>query len=199
MRLFDPTELYTDAIVDRGVAWRKGTVDECNPLLASSHYLGPLTSGSLIFVGSVEGEIVAAQVWRRNPTARRLPQDGTWLELARWCLTPAAGENGGSRMHRHAVRWLKREVPAATTLLSYSDPSQGHTGALYRSCNWVWRPTWHRILPPPTGNGCWSEGERQEVKDRWVFVLKPDARRQELLSIKYETARVAYEDLMLRG
>jgi hypothetical protein len=56
-------------------------------------------------------------------------------------------------------------------------PIQGHTGALYRACNWWWAPTWHRLRPPPTGNGSWTEGKQEAVKDRWVFPLQPDAAR----------------------
>lgn len=162
------------------VVWRLGTLAEANALLRTSHYLGPMRSGGrLIVVGDLDGEIVAAQVWRL-PTTRRLPCDGTWLELSRWCLTPAAGENAGSRSHKHAAR-LMRPL-GVRTLVSYSDPSHGHTGALYRSCNWRWAPTWLRLRPPPTGNGNWGQVEtRQSVKDRWVFhVTKADPARASL-------------------
>src|SRR5581483_9052253 len=55
--------------------------------LAANHYLGPVARG---FACSDEwGVLVLAK-----PTARRLPQDGTWLELVRWCLVGA--RNGGS-------------------------------------------------------------------------------------------------------
>jgi hypothetical protein len=68
--------------------------------------------------------------------------------------------------------------------VSYSDPSQGHTGALYKAAGWVWLPTWHRLRPPPTGNGSWKSGKRQAVKDRWVYILRPDDRRDEILRVK---------------
>jgi hypothetical protein len=172
--------------IDRDdVMWSVGGPAEANPLLSRSHYLGPLTSGghALIIIGSRHGEVVAAQVWRR-PTSRMLPADGTWLELSRWCLTPGAGDNAGSRMHRYAVRLIRDALPHVTTLVSYSDPSQGHTGALYRACNWTWAPTWHRLRTPPTGNGAWIPGVAQAVKDRWVFAVEPDERRPEVLHIE---------------
>ncbi len=173
LSLFDlPTEV-PDAY---GVAWGPGSVDEANDLLRRAHYLGPLYSGGaeLVICGRRDGEVVACQVWRR-PTSRNLPNDGTWLELSRWCLTPAAGPNAGSRCHRAALPDLRRLK--ARTLVSYSDPSAGHTGSLYRACNWLWAPTWHRLRPPPTGQGDWGTG-RQEVKDRWVFhVTRTDPAR----------------------
>jgi len=142
--------------------------------LTARHYLGATGRG---FAWSDEyGVLVLAK-----PTARRLPQDGTWLELVRWCLVGT--KNGGSRQWAAVSRWLRSERPEVTTVVSYSDPSAGHTGALYKACNWQWAPTWHRLYPPPTGNGDWGSGP-QSVKDRWVFALRPDARRSELLRVK---------------
>lgn len=172
-------------VIDRDdIMWSIGGPSEANPLLSRHHYLGPLTSGghALIIIGSRCRETVAAQVWRR-PTSRRLPADGTWLELSRWCLTPAAGENAGSRMHRHAVRLIKEHLPHVTTLVSYSDPKHGHTGALYRACNWLWRPTWLRLRPPPGGHGAWTPGKPEAIKDRWVFPVRPDATREDVTYI----------------
>lgn len=177
----DLLELY--GYVDRaGVVWRLGQAWEANLLLARHHYLGPLRSGArLTVIGTMDGEIVAAMMWK-HPTSRRLPSDGTWLELARWCLTPAAGSSAGSRMHRWSLRLIREHYPQTTTLVSYSDPTQGHTGALYRACNWQWAPTWHRLRPPPSGSGDWGTG-RQEVKDRWVFCIQRDQVRRDVLAV----------------
>ncbi len=173
-------------IADRvGVTWSVGSLLDANPLLLAAHYLGPVRSGgsTLVVIGSRDSAVVAAQVWRK-PTSRHLPNDGTWLELSRWCLTPEAGSNAGSRHHRAAVRLIKQRFPAVTTLVSYSDPSAGHTGSLYRAANWLWAPTWLRLRPPPTRQGAWRPDSRQEVKDRWVFLLGKDERRAELLDPK---------------
>lgn len=160
-------------------------VPEVAPLLSAEHYLGPVRSGRYAFAGWVDDALVAAMVYRW-PTARHLPNDGTWLELVRWCLTPTAGENAGSRMDRWVRSWLRQNAPNVTTLVSYSDPSAGHTGALYRACGWKWAPTWHRLRPPPSGNGSWGHGN-ESVKDRWVYELGPDDRRGEVLRIKDES------------
>lgn len=159
-----------------------GTIEDANALLRERHYLGPVEWGWLVLCQWVGGHVVGAMVWK-HPTSRRLPADGTWLELARWCLTPEGGQYAGSRMHRAAVRELRRRFPAVTTLVSYSDRSAGHTGALYRACNWRWRPTWQRLVPPPSGGGSWDGVTRQEPKDRWIFALGPDARREDVLRL----------------
>ena len=173
--LIDPTA-RTDSL---GVTWRVGGIDEANWLLERNHYLGAISSGLLVVVGETSSGIAAAMVWRR-PTSRRLPL--WWLELSRWCLTPSAGPNAGSRMHRHTVALIRDLLPETTTLVSYSDPSHGHTGALYRASNWLWAPTWLRLRTPPSGNGNWGSGQ-QSVKDRWVFPLRRDSRRESVLAI----------------
>lgn len=154
-----------------------------NQILSASHYLGPIHRG---FTYRDEfGVLVLA-----NPSSRRLPQF-RWFELVRWCLlgTP----NGGSQQWKRACRWLRETRPDVTTIVSYSDPSAGYTGALYRASNWLWAPTWHRLRTPPTGNGKWTtHGKTEAVKDRWVYPLTDDHARAAILSLKDESLRRRY-------
>jgi hypothetical protein len=165
--------------IDRhDVMWDVASLEEVNPLLATSHYLGPMNAGGaqMVIAGRKNGRVVGCQVWRQ-PTTRHLPPGGTWLELSRWCLTPELGENAGSRMDRYAKMLLRSR--GVLTGVSYSDPSHGHTGALYKACNWHWAPTWQRLRPPPTGAGSWDGITQQSVKDRWVLhVTKRDPQRE---------------------
>lgn len=147
--------------------------EHVNAFLAAHHYLGPAARG--VAWSDEYGVMVLA-----NPSSRRLPQR-TWLELIRWCLV--GQRNGGSRQWARVRRWLLDAYPTVTTVVSYSDPSQGHTGALYKACNWTWAPTWHRVQPPPTGNGSWQHGVPQGVKDRWIFALRPDEMREQYLTL----------------
>ncbi len=147
------------------------TVAAVSALLSARHYLGPSRRG-VAWVDEA-GCIVLAR-----PTGRRVPY--YWLELSRWCLlgrTP----NAGSTQWAKFVRDVRKRYPECTTIVSYSDPSVGHDGALYRACNWWWAPTWHRLRPPPSGNGSWRPGEAQAVKDRWVYPLRKDPSRVHLL------------------
>lgn len=143
-------------------------------ILASQHYLGASKRGMAWH--DKFGVIVIA-----HPTARRLPT--TWVELTRWCIT-SKEDNAGSRQWASFSRALREARPHVTTVVSYSDPSVGHTGALYRACNWLWAPTWHRLRPPPSGNGAWTAGKAQSVKDRWVFPLKDDPERVARLRVR---------------
>ena len=153
---------------------RVRSISEVNGFLRQWHYLGAARRGWAWVTD--EGVMVWA-----NPNSRYLPHD-TWLELIRWCLRP--GKNNGSRQWGGFRRWAFKNLPDITTLVSYSDPSVGHTGALYRACNWTWAPTWHRLRPPPTGNGSWSAAGQQSVKDRWIYPLRADDERPEILRIK---------------
>ena len=152
------------------------TVDiaSANVLLAAHHYLGPIKSGRAIFAGWVDDVMVACQVWR-HPTARMLPSDGSWLELSRWCLTPEAGRNAGSKMMAWVRRWLRREMPQVATLVSYSDPVHGHDGALYKASGWTYAPTHHgqrydaNGVGYPSGHGSWDGATRQSPKHRWTL------------------------------
>src|SRR5690606_37756509 len=115
-----------------------------NMLLAAEHYLGPIRAARYVHAGWLDDVLVAAMVWRW-PTARMLPADGSWLELSRWCISSAAPKNTGSRMMGWAARTLRARAPQVETLVSYSDPSQGHVGALYKASGWIEAPTHHTL------------------------------------------------------
>lgn len=140
-------------------------------ILRAKHYLGPTARG--VAWHDEFGVLVLAP-----PTSRRLPR--TWFDLTRWCIT-STEKNAGSQQWARVHRAIAASFPDVTTVVSYSDPSQGHTGALYRACNWLWAPTWHRLRPPPTGNGTWDGKTIESAKDRWVFLVRPDPQRVQLL------------------
>lgn len=143
--------------------------------LDSKHYLGSKGSRVRLCYEDEHGVICFS-----SPASRRLPKD--WLELSRWCIR----EGGiGSKQWKHCRRWLKSRSET-TTIVSYSDPSVGHTGALYRACNWIWAPVWHVLREPPTGSGI-RGGKLQRAKHRWVFLLKPDNRREQILRLQDES------------
>ena len=154
------------------------SVKSVNPILVERHYLGPCRRGAFAWRDE-HGVMVFAK-----PASRRL--SGSWLELTRWCLN--GQPNGGSQQWARFSRWARVYLRQYTTVVSYSDPAQGHTGALYRACNWLWAPTWHRLRPPPSGNGNWS-AKQQSVKDRWIFPLAFDPERVAMLRIEDDALR----------
>lgn len=158
--------------------YETATASEVAPLLAAHHYLGPTKTARVAFAAWTPDNVMAAcQVWRW-PTARMLPNDGTWLELSRWCITPACPPNTGSSMMGWARRWIRRNMPTVHTLVSYSDASKGHNGGLYRASGWVHSPTHHtdRLhangVGYPSGHGTWDGVTIQHPKDRWTTTIR---------------------------
>lgn len=143
--------------------------------LNQGHYLGAAGARARLIYQDEHGLIVFSA-----PSSRRLPQD--WIELSRWCLRDGGH---GSQQWRACLRWLQGRTQAST-VVSYSDPSVGHDGALYRACGWLWAPTWHALRPPPTGGGM-RAGKAQAAKHRWVYLLTPDERRAAALDLRDET------------
>lgn len=143
--------------------------------LNAAHYLGARGARARLLYEDAHGLITFS-----GPTARRLPP--TWLELSRWCLV----DRRGSEQWAACLKWLRARAPECSTVVSYSDPSVGHDGALYRACGWVWAPTWHVLREPPTG--CGKRGGRvQRAKHRWVYLLRPDPNRADLLRLRDAT------------
>lgn len=155
------------------------SVRETYTTLSEHHYLGPTKAAGFAWKDE-HGVIVFAA-----PRARGVPH--RWLEIVRWCIV--GGKNAGSMQWAAVLPVIRKQRPDCTTVISYSDPSQGHDGALYRACNWLWAPTWHRLRPPPSGNGAWTDAKVQAVKDRWVFPLLPDEERAAVLSVKDDALR----------
>jgi hypothetical protein len=145
--------------------------------LDRSHYLGSRGARSKLLYEDEHGVIVFS-----GPSSRRIPS--SWLELSRWCILQGGK---GSKQWAACLRWLADKTQA-TTIVSYSDPSVGHTGALYRACGWWWAPTWHVLRPPPTGGGM-RGGRINPAKHRWVFLLRPDPDRSAILELKTATLR----------
>lgn len=170
--------------VPRGWVQPSAVADE----LERYHYLGPTSRG--VAWTDERGCLVLSPT-----TSRRLPAG--WLDLTRWCLLHRA-PNAGSAQWAEVWRVALARFPNATTVVSYSDPSVGHDGALYRACGWLWAPTWHRLRPPPSGNGSWDGETNEAVKDRWVFLLRPDAEREAMLAVKDDSIVRAHPEWSYR-
>lgn len=59
----------------------------------------------------------------------------TW-ELARLYLLDEVPQNAETWLIAQSVRWIKRNHPEVCNLVSYADPSAGHSGTIYRAANW---------------------------------------------------------------
>jgi hypothetical protein len=116
------------------------TVEICNPrhareLNAQWHSRLPYTQAGpwmLAFVARNGNEFFGAALWS-NPSARTLPKD--WFELRRLAVAPNAPHCTCSFMLGKMTRWITKNVPFVTRLISYQDVSV-HTGTIYRAAGW---------------------------------------------------------------
>jgi len=154
-------------------------LERWDSVLAAEHYLGASGARPREIYQDDHGVIVFAAC-----SSRRLPSG--WLELSRWCLR----DRRGSEQWAKAARWIAARSETST-IVSYSDPSVGHDGALYRAANWVWAPTWHVLREPPTGAGI-RGGKRQRAKHRWVYLIRPDSGRHDVLRLRDESLERRY-------
>lgn len=60
----------------------------------------------------------------------------TW-EMARLWIDDAIPTNGESWLIGQSVKYIRANHPEVVALVTYADPSAGHSGAIYRAANWV--------------------------------------------------------------
>jgi hypothetical protein len=103
-----------------------------------SHYIGRwpgvcVLTLALKRVDAAIGVVVFALPPRE--TARRYGAV-TW-ELARLWVDDRIPANAESYVIGRAIRYVRARHPEVGMLVSYADPSAGHTGAIYKATNWL--------------------------------------------------------------
>lgn len=117
------------------------TLAPCDPGFARScvaawHSRLPYTQAGpwrLAFAAHHEWTCYGVALWH-NPSARGLPQ--SWLELRRLAIAPDAPHCTASYMLGGMARWIARNWPEVTMLISYQDEDV-HTGTIYRAAGWI--------------------------------------------------------------
>ena len=148
-------------------------------LHASDHYLGNATPGALFAV--VVRELVPGLfgdapggAWRGvclvgRPTARALPQDGSWGEVTRLWLDPRCPYGTASLVLRHAIQTARAR--GLEVLISYHDRTR-HSGCIYRKAG---MRRWGTSTPSGVGwasrAGRASGSLKATAKRRWRIDL----------------------------
>jgi len=65
--------------------------------------------------------------------------------------------------------------------------SRHYLGPVRRGIGWL-DEDGALVFAKPSGNGSWRNGKAESVKDRWVFVLRSDHRRADLLRVRDDAA-----------
>lgn len=76
-------------------------------------------------------------VYALPPRETAVRYGGTTWEMARLWIDDSIPTNGESWLISQSVRYIKANHSSVVALVTYADPSVGHTGAIYRAANWI--------------------------------------------------------------
>ena len=124
-------------------SWRKSCVIE--PCAVSTldrfvraHYLQKRPAIVLLaLVMKHNGAPVGCVVYSAPPREADKRYGGKTWELARLYLLDEIPRNAETWLIGASVRFIKRYHPTVEFLLSYADPSAGHSGTIYKASNWI--------------------------------------------------------------
>jgi len=146
LELFPPSATkpnWTDLPQDRfNSQWRRvATVQECNVSdlsgMLAAHYLHKRPAiVVLCLMMRVKSWPCGCVVFAEPPPETSQRYGGKTWELARLYLLDEIPTNGESWLIAQSVRWIKRHHPSTCSLVSYADPTVGHSGLIYLASNW---------------------------------------------------------------
>jgi hypothetical protein len=82
------------------------------------------------------GKPVGCVIYSAPPREADKRYNGKTWELARLYLLDEIPRNAESWLIGKSVRYINTHFPGVDVLLSYADPSAGHTGTIYSASNW---------------------------------------------------------------
>lgn len=101
------------------------------------HYLGKWPGVVVAILGLYrQGEPVGVIVFSLPPPETFVRYGGLTWELGRLWIADEEPRNTESWFIARAVRYVKRFHRDVVALVSYADPSVGHSGTIYRASNW---------------------------------------------------------------
>jgi hypothetical protein len=122
--------------------WRKSCyVRKCSIVdvdeFIKSHYLMKRPAiVMLCLVAERNGKPIGCIVYSLPPREADKRYGGKTWELARLYLLDEIPRNAETWLIGQSVRYIKRHHKDVKHLLSYADPSVGHSGTIYKAANW---------------------------------------------------------------
>jgi len=102
------------------------------------HYIGRWPGVCVLILGMRRGaKLVGVIVYALPPRETSKRYNGETWELARLWIEDAVPRNAETWLIGASIRYIKRHHPAVDVLVSYADPSVGHSGTIYRASNWA--------------------------------------------------------------
>lgn len=102
-----------------------------------THYLHKRPAIVLLALAMMRGaRPVGCVIYSAPPREADVRYGGKTWELARLYLLDEVPQNAETWLIAQSVKWIKRTRPDVCNLVSYADPSAGHSGTIYRAANW---------------------------------------------------------------
>lgn len=101
------------------------------------HYIGRWPGVCVLILAAVRDAVAIGTIVFALPPRETSKRYGgeTW-ELARLWLADSVPKNAETWLIAKAVKYIKTNFPRVKTLVSYADPSVGHSGTIYKAANW---------------------------------------------------------------
>ena len=113
------------------------SISEVDEFVKQAHYLKKRPAIVLLcMVAKCNGQPIGCIVYSAPPREADKRYGGKTWELARVYLLDHIPCNAETWMIGQSVRHIKRQHKDVCHLLSYADPSVGHSGVIYRAANW---------------------------------------------------------------
>lgn len=105
--------------------------------LIKQHYLSMFPKQVQICFGLKRKEKIIGVITFSQPVRELINRfgDSTW-ELSRLYIIDKVPKNAESFFIGAAIRYIKKEYKSIRTLISFADPSYGHSGIVYKASNW---------------------------------------------------------------
>lgn len=105
--------------------------------MIAAHYLHKWPAVVLLTLGLwLDYEPLGAMVFAGPPRETSIRYGGKTWELARLWVSDDCPRNTESWFIARAIKFIKRNNSEVKCLVSYADPSQGHSGIIYKASNW---------------------------------------------------------------
>ena len=123
-------------------SWRKDCQVQVCPrsevdFAIRAHYLGKWPGVCVLVLALRRGiDVLGAVVFALPPRETAVRYGAVTWELARLWVADAVPTNAESWLLAKAIRYVRRTRPEVKVLVSYADPSAGHTGVVYKASNW---------------------------------------------------------------
>lgn len=110
---------------------------ESDPLVRS-HYLKRWPGVCVLTLGMWKGPFIVGVIVFALPPRETMKRYGVNLawELARLYIMDTEPFNSETWFMARAIRFIRSNHPDVGVLVSYADPSVGHSGIIYRAANW---------------------------------------------------------------